>query len=462
MLSAVLSFLGYQGFAYILARGTVPFVHPDEYNPDLDRQATPIVLALAYFLVGAAAIGSYFSALTTATLNFPKFPTLALSIPLSFLGLSSLFLSSLGRIPWFQDSLPDDENTKELNPVKFLRMLGIMIPLVNIFAAMFLIVIPPSIPQDLLQQDEIDPELIEDMDASEATFTVNDDGDETMERPDLSASFMSYRSAVSEDLRHLTERTPLLIGGPEALYAAVREEEGLPTPSRSRSHSKASSHRLPRTAILSGSQDSNALENQTQQISGPEHVHWNTKMLLKNKGLWGFGIILVLAIGPVRTRPLNLHCLLALTIILQAEMTLTSIGSILDSILASHSRQNINLLSDFFVMQGSNPARLLTTATSKSTALALRSKHILYLSISSTLARLIVGAAADYLSPIVTSHAEERRRKMSVKRSTLTVICMAIETAVFIYTAAALETEKGLTVLSLGMGAMYGAIFTLT
>ncbi|KAJ9123953.1 hypothetical protein QFC22_000744 [Naganishia vaughanmartiniae] len=443
MLSAVLSFLGYQGFAYILSRGTVPFVQSDEFNPDLDKQATPIVLAFAYFLVGAAAIGSYFSALTTATLNFPKFPTLALSIPLSFLGLSSLFLSSLGRITWFQDSLPNEEHTRELNPVKFLRMLGIMIPLVNIFAAMFLIVIPPSIPQDLLQQDEIDPDMIEDMDASDATFTVNDVGEETMQRPDLSASFMSYRSAVSEDLRHLTERTPLLIGGPEALYAAVREEEGLPTPTRSRSHSKASSHRVPRTAILSGMQDGDALENQTEEIRGIEHVHWNTKMLLKNKGLWGFGAILVLAIGP-------------------AEMTLTSIGSILDSILASSSRQHINLLSDFLAMQGSNPARLLITATSKSTALALRSKHILYLSISSTLARLIVGAAADYLSPIVSSHAEERRRNISAKRSTLTVICMAIETAVFIYAAAALETEKGLTVLSLGMGAMYGAIFTLT
>lgn len=462
MLSAVLSFLGYQGFAYILARGSVPFIQPDEYTPDANKQATAITLAIAYFLVGAAAIGSYFSALTTATLNFPKFPTLALSIPLSFLGLSSLFLSSLGRITWFQDKLSGDDQTKELNPVKFLRMLGTMIPLVNLFAAVFLIVIPPSIPKDLLQQDELDPELIEDMEANEATYNVNNEGDETLARPDLSASFMSYRSAVSEDLRHLTERTPLLIGGPEALYAAVREEEGLPAPARSRSHSKASSHRVPRTAILSGMQDSNALERQTEETKATEHVHWNTKMLLKNKGLWGFGIILVLAIGPVSAYPLQSIYVVGLTIISQAEMTLTSIGSILDSILASRSRQNITLLSDFFAMQGSNPARLLATASSKSTALALRSKHILYLSISSTLARLIVGAAADYLSPIVISQAEERRRKISAKRSTLTVACMAVETAVFVYTAAALETEKGLSVLSLGMGAMYGAIFTLT
>ncbi|KAJ9094313.1 hypothetical protein QFC19_007998 [Naganishia cerealis] len=444
-LSAILSFLGYQGFAYILARGSVPFVQPDEYNPNLDKQATPVVLAIAYFLVGAAAIGSYFSVLTTATLNFPKYPTLALSVPLSFLGLSSLFLSSLGRIHWFQDELLGDEHGTELNPVKFLRMLGFMIPIVNIFSAMFLIVIPPSIPEDLLPEEDLDPAFIEDMEASgnQATAHEENDVDDDMERPDLSRSFMSYRSAVSEDLRHLTERTPLLIGGPEALYAAVREEEGIPSP-RSRSHSKASSHRAPlRTDILSGMRDVNVLESQTEEVRAHEHTHWNTKMLLKNKGLWGFGVILVLAIGP-------------------AEMTLTSIGSILDSILASHSRKHPNVLSDFFVLQGSNPARLLTTASSKSTALALRSKHILFLSISSTLARLIVGAAADYLSPIVISHSEERRRRIGAKRSTLTVLCMAIETAVFVYAAAALETEKGLTVLSLGIGAMYGAIFTLT
>lgn len=143
-------------------------------------------------------------------------------------------------------------------------------------------------------------------------------------------------------------------------------------------------------------------------------------------------------------------------------MTLTSIGSVLESILGSQSHRQADLLADFFASQGSNPARLISTASSKSTALALRSKHILFLSISSTLARLIVGAAADYLSPIVDTQAEDRRRGFSAKRSTLTVVCMVIETAVFAYTAGFLETEKGLWVLSVGMGAMYGAIFTLT
>jgi hypothetical protein len=285
-LSAILSFIGYQGFAYILSRGSVPFIKPDEFNPDLDKQATPIVLAVAFFLVGAAAIGSYFSALTTATLNFPKFPTLALSIPLSFLGLSSLFISSLGRLPWFQDDLQGPEQGKELNPVKFLRFIGIIVPIVNLFAGTFLIVIPPAIPEDLLPQGDVDPDAFEDVEANDG-----------LEAPDLSRSFLSYRSAASEDIRHLAENTPLLIGGPEALYAAVREEEHQPM--HSRTQSKASSHRPPRAAILSGMEDSNALERQTEEPL-PEHTHWTAKTMLKNKGLWGFGIILVLAIGPVR------------------------------------------------------------------------------------------------------------------------------------------------------------------
>lgn len=143
-------------------------------------------------------------------------------------------------------------------------------------------------------------------------------------------------------------------------------------------------------------------------------------------------------------------------------MTLTSIGSILESVLASPSNHSGNIMANFFLAQGVNPVRLISTATSKSNALALRSKHILFLSISSTLARLIVGAAADYLSPVVETQAERRRRGLSAKRSTLTVLCMGIETAVYVYTAAFLKTEKGLWVLSAGMGAMYGAIFTLT
>lgn len=143
-------------------------------------------------------------------------------------------------------------------------------------------------------------------------------------------------------------------------------------------------------------------------------------------------------------------------------MTLTSIGSVLESMLASQSHPHADVFADFLASQGLNPTRLIYTASSKSTALSLRSKHILFLSISSTLARLIVGAAADYLSPIVTTQAEDRRRRFSAKRSTLTVICMAIETAVYVYTAAFLDTERRLWVLSVGIGAMYGAIFTLT
>jgi hypothetical protein len=50
-------------------------------------------------------------------------------------------------------------------------------------------------------------------------------------------------------------------------------------------------------------EESNALERQTAEVL-PEHVHWTANTILKDKGLWGFGIVLVLAIGPVR----EAHC----------------------------------------------------------------------------------------------------------------------------------------------------------
>lgn len=138
-----------------------------------------------------------------------------------------------------------------------------------------------------------------------------------------------------------------------------------------------------------------------------------------------------------------------LTVCLQGEMTLASIGAILSSILAdSEPAPHDNVFSMTFFGPVVQPS-----------ALQLRYKHILFLSMSSTIARLITGVVADYLSPIVLPpHATTRK---TVKRTTMTAICVAVCTVVYLLAVFAIKTEARLWIISLGIGAMYGALFTL-
>jgi hypothetical protein len=127
-------------------------------------------------------------------------------------------------------------------------------------------------------------------------------------------------------------------------------------------------------------------------------------------------------------------------------MILSSIGSILVSLLPTESSHQLSLL-------------LSVPADGAASPLALRSRHILILSLSSTAARLLAGVIADYLSPIIPP---EGSRRVLVKRSTLAAGCVAVLLAVFLWGAVGLETERGLWVISAGVGSMYGAVFTLT
>lgn len=114
-----------------------------------------------------------------ASLSFPEYPTLSLSVPLSLLGLSSLVLSSFSNFSIFHTA------TNELDARKFITFLGIICPLVNLFGALFMKVVPSS-PVELKET----------------------------EVPD---------SPISQ-LLHLDEHTPLLIGGAEAARQEVEAE----------------------------------------------------------------------------------------------------------------------------------------------------------------------------------------------------------------------------------------------
>ncbi|TXT13159.1 hypothetical protein VHUM_01560 [Vanrija humicola] len=178
LLSALLGAAGYFTFAKVL-----------EASDDAAPNAY-LILTACYFAVGAATVGSYFSALTTASLSFPAYPTLALSLPLALIGLSPSFLSSFS--PWF--TLPGGE----LDAVHYIAFLGLLSLGVNLFGALFMRVTLPELP------------IIDDADSIDSDFHYGYGPAEAA--ADLSASL------------HLDERTPLLIGGVEAAREEVEAE----------------------------------------------------------------------------------------------------------------------------------------------------------------------------------------------------------------------------------------------
>ncbi|WVQ82871.1 hypothetical protein IAT38_005007 [Cryptococcus sp. DSM 104549] len=355
--SACLSAAGYLSFSILLTKA------------DPDTPFLYLYLTAAYFLVGAATVGSYFACLTCASLSFPRHPTLSLSLPLSLIGLSALVISSFSSLRIFIS-----RETHDLDPAKFLYFLGVLSPIVNLLGAVFMRVLPQPLPVD-----------------GETGEGGEGEGEEDAPGSPISA------------LLHLDEHTPLLIGGPEA----AREE----------------------------------LEE-----AGGKEVKWGIRELVADwKGFWLFGILCALVIGP-------------------GEMVIASIGSILTSLLPTPT----SLLSLLTLSS--------TTTSTPHNPLALRNKHVHLLSISSTLARLITGVLADYLSPAPTpfpnpahrtdpskpSHVFKQVKKIRLTRSAFTGVCAGVLGAVFAGCAAWLSGEAGLGWLSVGVGGMYGALFTLT
>lgn len=99
------------------------------------------------------------------------------------------------------------------------------------------------------------------------------------------------------------------------------------------------------------------------------------------------------------------------------------------------------------------------------------------LSLSSTFSRLITGVLADYLCPPAVAvpsaeagvtdpnaptHVYIQKRPIRMYRSTSAALCSLILAGVYAWSAGWLQTEKGLWVLSGGVGLFYGALFTLT
>ncbi|ORX35110.1 major facilitator superfamily domain-containing protein [Kockovaella imperatae] len=383
LLSGVLAAVGYLGFAFILsvAGPETPYVN--------------VYLTIAFCLVGAATVGSYFACLTCASLSFPHYPTLSLSVPLSLLGLSSLFLSSFSSLSTFQSPAPNPE----LLPVRFLTFLGILCPAINLFSAIFMKTIPPLPPKIKLVTDAQNDE---DSDAEEEAYDA------------LAEATM----AMSQSL-HLDERSPWLLGGYEA---ALEEVEAM------------------------------------QKGTAKQWTAWD---LVKDwEGFWALGVILAFCIGP-------------------CETIIASIGTILTSLLPPALDEPAPSTVALFT----NTIIVLNAPN----ALTLRNKHVSIISLTSTISRLIAGALADYLCPPVKAvprrpsdpstplsedggeprptpqtHKFIRTRPVIMYRSVFAGICSVILAMLLAWCAGVLQTEKGLWVLSAGVGTAYGFLFTLS
>ena len=118
---------------------------------------------------------------SVASLSFPSYPTLSLSVPLALVGLSALVLSSFSTLPTFLTP------THELDPTRYMVFLGILSPGINLFSAFFMRVIPP--------------------------------------RPLKPVSTSEAPTEPINSMLHLDEHTPLLVGGPEAAREDVEAAE---------------------------------------------------------------------------------------------------------------------------------------------------------------------------------------------------------------------------------------------
>lgn len=295
------------------------------------------------------------------------------------MGLSSLFLSSFSNLSTFEDDSGD------LNVVKFLSFLGMLSLSVNLFSSVFMRVLPPKL-------DEMDDPQGWDSDSEYEAY-----GHDSLTIADLASSL------------HLDERTPLLIGGIEAARKDVEAEQ----------HGR--------------------------------DVRWTVWKLVNNPGFWAFGMAITFCIGP-------------------SEMVIASIGNILTSLLPPETLRTEVLDAIKAVPTVVTFAR----SAAENSALALRNKHVLILSICSTVARLATGFLADMLAPPLASvqlpdegsthgsGAHRGARRFRLLRTSFNAICCVALGLVFLWTAGFLESESRLWILSAGVGALYGAIFTLT
>ena len=91
-------------------------------------------------MIGSGAVASYFCSLKTSTLTFPTHPSVALSVPLAFFGLSGAFFSALANLPAFDD----EERPGELDVRRLVGFLTFLVTASNVLGAAGLRIMPSA------------------------------------------------------------------------------------------------------------------------------------------------------------------------------------------------------------------------------------------------------------------------------------------------------------------------------
>lgn len=165
---------------------------------DLRGAASSAVAALTFYfvLVGAGVAASVFGALRSSTSHFGgTHPGLALSVPLTLFGLSSLLLSSLASLAFFTDP-----QTGDLDGPKLLAFLGVGLMLVNAIASYGL-----SSPTAPASETQAQAHTASNGHASESSPLLSSD------RPspavDVDASRLAYTSPIATSASVLPQQT---------------------------------------------------------------------------------------------------------------------------------------------------------------------------------------------------------------------------------------------------------------
>ncbi|KZS99053.1 MFS general substrate transporter [Sistotremastrum niveocremeum HHB9708] len=93
-----------------------------------------------------------------------------------------------------------------------------------------------------------------------------------------------------------------------------------------------------------------------------------------------------------------------------------------------------------------------------SSPVAATAIQVRLLSLSNTISRVVVGSLADWISPV---GAAVRPRRHHVSRLTFLCFFSLLLAFTYLYTASLVKQQSDLTLVSLGVGTSYGAVFTV-
>lgn len=230
------------------------------------------------------------------------------------MGLSSLAISSVSTLPPFITTRPDS-SVPEFAATKFLVFLGIACPLVNIFSAIFMRIVPDDTVPDMYTTGESDGPAVgsrgygataeqDPMSASmystRSKRSISKGGSRGGQGRSTSRVSQSSRRSLLSRAAQIREARLQNPDDSEAADPLVRDEDpgldedAIPPPSPISQLLHLDEH----TPLLIGGPEA-AREEVEAMIRGKEVRLTAVKLVKDFEGFWVFGFVLALCIGPV-------------------------------------------------------------------------------------------------------------------------------------------------------------------